>query len=233
MTGILTLENFRTELQEQFLRGRSDAAVSDTRLDRWINDGYDHVSHPSVHRHAQLLTFFDISLVTGDNSYDISTTVTTFQVTAVRDVTHYLATTIAATTIKRKLAPRGIRWFDERTINEGPPSVYVMDEGETLLISGVPRSTENGQQVRVRCWREPALLTAGNRSVLPRRYDEAILLAARWRAYRDLEMREAAELAKQDFAIIVNEFPSRDILEAEDTGWAPGISGEPIMESEQ
>lgn len=232
--GVLTLAEFRTELQELFLRGRADVGVSDTRMNRWINDGMDHVSHPSVHRHSQLKANVDVALVTGTNEYDISTTTTTFQITGIRSVTHYLATTIAATTTKRKLVPRGIRWFDERTITEGPPAAFVVDEDETLIITGIPRSAESGQQIRIRCWREPTLLSSdSDTTVLPRRYDEAVLLAARWRAYRDLEMREAAELAKQDFAIMVNEFPDRDSIEAEDTGWAPGLRSESISELEQ
>lgn len=232
--GVMTLAEMRTELQEMYLRGRTDQAVTNTRLDRWINWGYDHVSHPLVHRHPQLLANFDFSLVTDDNTYDISDSATTFQITAVRSVTHYLATTIAATTIRRKLVPRGVRWFDERTNVSGPPTAYTIDENETLILSGVPTSTENGQQIRVRCWREPTLLAAnGDLTVLPRRWDELVLLGARWRAYRDLEMREAAELAKIDFGITMNEFPNREHLEAEDTGWAPGLSSRGVMETSQ
>ena len=228
--GVMTLPDMRTELQELHLKNRSDVTgVTDTRLDRWINWAYDHVSHPSVFQHPQLRDTYEFSLATGTNEYGISPAATSFQITVTISVTYYYDTTISPNTRRRKLRPRDIRWFDDRTINTGPPSIYAIDDDETLFISPVPTSVENGNQVRIRLYKEPTYMTGTAATVLTRYWDEVILQGAKWRALRDMEYLGEAEVAKQEYAAMINEVAERRRMDAEDYGWRVDVVSQSVM----
>ena len=105
-------------------------------------------------------------------------------------------------------------------------------EGNQLWVEPIPGSNQDGHLLSVLAWRQPAdLAAAGDVTVLDSIWDEVILLGARWRAERDLGYRDLAELTKQDFAALINEYQNFDQLDAEDWGWAPGlVMGEHPME---
>jgi hypothetical protein len=235
--GEMTRQQFENQLIED-LKNRADTIVGDTRIFRWIDYAYNHVSHPKVFRHRQLLANHNVTLATGINEYSISAATVGFQINAIIDVHHIAAIAYAATATKRKLYPKDGRWFDQRTMSATIPTAYAVGApgdvvtGEVLKISGVPRADENGQIVIVRCWREPAILAAdGTTTVLPRAWDEVISLGAKWRAERDLGYKAAAELTLQDYAALINDVSNREQIEGEDWGWEVDVVMEPIMET--
>jgi hypothetical protein len=216
--GTLNGSDFRTELTYMLLN-RSDTGFTIARRNRWVDQSYIHVSHPSVHRHRELETSFVYTLATGDNTLDMDNATLSFVPTHLWSVFWSDADpTTTPTATKAKIHPRGIHVHDKRILNTGRPTEYAI-EGTTLHLLQVPSATENGQFVTARFTREPAALTDSTTTVLPRFWDEVILLGAKWRAERDLGYRELAELTKQDYAALINEFQSRYELEAEDTGW--------------
>jgi hypothetical protein len=198
------------------MKNRLDLNVTQTRQTRWVNAAYTHMCLPAVHRFREMQYTFDLTLATGDNDYAIDETTLGVKVVAVRSAHHILATAVTATAEKRRLSPRNIRWFDRRTLTTGTPTVYAID-GETFYLHPVPTSDENGQFIRVRSWREPALLSGNtDTTVLPSYYDEVLLIGAQWMAERSLGYREAAELTKQDYVALLNEGHETEELEAED-----------------
>ncbi len=231
--GTLTLLQFRTELLFD-LKNRSDtdsSGVSTARLNLWVNWAYRHVGHPSVHKHRALQHNYTIALVDGTNQYTFNPTAASVNITGVRSVSHILGTTDTPTALRTKLYPRDVRWFEERSISTGPPKI-VAREGNQLWVDPVPGPNQDGQLLKVLGWRQPADLAAdGDTTTIEGVWDEVILLGARWRAERDLGYRELAELTKQDFAGMINEYQDFQQLDAEDWGWSPGlVMGDSPME---
>jgi hypothetical protein len=220
----MTLATFRDELSFVF-DNRSDTGFSTARLNRWVNQAYLHCTHPTVHRHRELQATYTATLVTGTNEYSISAATVGFQITTIRNVFHIQAAAATPTARRRKLHPKSHLWFDERTIGSGQPTVYAVD-GTTLMISAVPTATENNQLVRLRVWREPALLALdADVTVLPTYWDRVLLLGAQWLAELDLGYRDRAELTKGDYMALINEPKDRMELEAQDTGWEVELAG--------
>ena len=108
--GTMTYENFSTELSFLLVNRNDVDATNATRIDRWINQAYTYMCHPSVHHFREMQVIANITLVSGTNSYDVSTIGSDTPV-ALRWVSYIDATTDTATANKRKLKPRGIRWF--------------------------------------------------------------------------------------------------------------------------
>ncbi|KKM25037.1 hypothetical protein LCGC14_1598960, partial [marine sediment metagenome] len=114
------------------------------------------------------------TMATATRSASVSATTVTFNIVAVRAVIHYQATSITPTAVKRTLRPKDIRYFFERRLSSGQPTVYAVD-GEQLFISGVPRTQEAGQLLQVHSWKEPdALATDAAVTVLPDYWDDVI-----------------------------------------------------------
>lgn len=232
--GILTLASFRGELT-LYLRNRSDAAVSTARLDRWINVAYQHMSHPSVRRFRELEVAFNIPLVTNVNTYDVNTAAATdlgagTLISAVYSVAHHLATTIAPTNQKRRLRPRQVDWFDERTIPSGQPTTYLI-EGANIEIMNTPSAQENNQLLRLRGWRIPALLTqiTDTTALNGLYWDEVLIVGSQWMAERALGNFDRAETVKQDYVGLINELQEQEQLEGRATGWEASVVVEPTM----
>jgi hypothetical protein len=230
--GTLQLSEFRTELQF-LLFDRADGAVPDARLNRWINQSYRHVAYPSVYAHREMQARVDFGLVTDQNEYGLGPATigpvmnpveASTQILGVYRVTHYFATTITPTTQRNKLKPRGIQDLDRRTLGSGPPSRYAID-GDILYLDPVPTTTENGQRLQLRFWRQPTDLAAnGDVTTIPDIWDEVILLGARWRAERDLGYQDRAELSKQQYAALLNEYQERQDIEVmHEVQWKPDI----------
>lgn len=213
--GAVQFSEFRDEVRF-LLKNRMDANVTDARIDRWINAAYRHMCMPGVHRFREMHATYDITLVSGTNSYSISETTVGAKIVAMRNVHNIIDVPETPTSRKRRLAPRNIHWFDRRTLVSSTPSVYAI-EGETLHIHGVPDATIAGQLVRLRFWRETAALTDDtDTTVIPSYYDEVLQIGSQWFAERALGYREAAELTKQNYVDLLNEGDVSEELEAED-----------------
>jgi hypothetical protein len=232
--GTLTLSQLRDEVRFD-LKNRPDTGttgLSDTRLDLFLNAAYLQVAHPSVHRHRELMYTYTLTLATADNDYTF-TPVGGVVILAIRSVTHIDAAVLSATAARQKLRAKDPQWFDERTINSGSrPSSYAV-EGNSILIEPVPDSSLNGELLQVRAIREPAqLAAAGDTTVIGNRWDEVILLGARWRAELHLGYRDLAEATKIDFASLVNEYRDFDHLHGlEEWDWTSEVRTESHMET--
>lgn len=231
--GILTLEQFRSELLFD-LKNRTDtSAVSGfttTRQDLFINSAYLHISHPSVFRHRELQTQGQISLVSGINLYTFSPLSAT-SMTAIRYLTHIASTTNDATAQKTKLLPHDEQWFMARTITSGgPPRDYAV-RGNQILVSPVPGQNEIGQLLLLGAFQEPAILQSGQSTVIANHLDEIVLLAARWRAELHLGYRDLAEATKLDFVGLLNEYKDHEQLHGEDWDWQANLVSQPVMET--
>jgi hypothetical protein len=213
----LGLADLKTELGF-LLRNRNDSdATNSSRLERWINWAYYYMTHPSVHQFREVQTVYSTTLVTGDYDYPIDNTTLGFNLVAIRWVTHVEASSFTPTAIKRKLKPRSIRWFEERTLPSSKPSVYAVD-GEFLYLSGVPTSSENGQVLRVGAYRQPATLTGTNATVLNEYFDRPLLKFSQAFAEADLGDRASALVTVREASVLINDIGSESEMEGEDTG---------------
>ena len=233
--GTMDLERFRANLLFD-LKNRTDTATStgldNQRLDEWINAGYLHVTHPTVFRHRELQYRFNLTLLTGINAYTFTPTpeIVAVNITAIRSVAHVDAATDDPLAFRTKVYPKDEQWFQERTlVQTGPPRNYFV-RGSSLVVGPVPSANENGQVLAVTAWREPALLTAGQVTVLSTLWDEIVLLAARWRAELHLGYRDLAEATKLDFTGLVNEYQDFETLHGEDWDWSSGLRMDRTME---
>lgn len=224
--GTLTLANFRTELIFE-LRNRTD--VSDSRLNRWINQAYRHVCFPSVHRHWEVEALFTITLVTSDFDY---TLVATPEILGIRSARYVDAVADSFTASRSALRPRSLSWFNGRMHTTGRPSFFTIARKQ-LLVSPGPGPTEAGDVVVLETWRDPVVLVNDiDTTVLLNYWDEVILVGARWIAETRLGYGELAEQSKQEFATLVNEAPQRNDIIDEQEGWFADINtGDPVMPS--
>ncbi len=225
--GTLTLDVFKTELGF-LLSNRNDAdATNSTRLERWINQGYVYLCHPDVHPFRQMQSIENITLATGDNTYEVAT-LSSNTVVSVRWVSYVDATTYSNTANQRPVRQRDIRVFERRTLTTGPPTEWARD-GTTLFISAVPGSNENGKILRVGYWQEPDILTGTNATVLPSYFDRPILKFAQGFAEDDLGERELSMLTLKVATALANNAGSEDQLEAEDWDFQVNIPSQPVM----
>ena len=227
--GQVDLEEFRDDLRFDLL-DRDD--VDDAWLERRINKAYVHVCNPGVYPHREMQETEDFQAVLGQVVYPIDPTTVGYQIVSFQGMHFLRAAVPVATTQSNKMYPRDIRWFDKRTASLGStPNSYGI-WAEELHIDPIPNTTADGFTMRARVWREPVGLTADtDLTVIPANWDEIIQLGARWRAERDIGYRDKAELTKQDYAALLNEYVERQDLEAQDTGWEVEVNhGDSIME---
>lgn len=232
--GTLTLAQLRAELLFD-LRGRTDTSdangVSTARQNSWINSGYLHVTHPTVHRHRELQYAFSLALVNGTQSYTFSP-VGGFTITSLRYVTHVEGASADDFTVQRtKLIPRDESWFQSRSrlTSAGPRDYFV--RGNSIFLSPIPSANETGQVLSVGAWREPTQLAAdASVTEISARWDEIVLLAARWRAELHLGYRDLAEATKIDFTSLVNEYKDFEQMHGEDWDWGVEVRMESSME---
>ena len=227
--GILTLEGFRADLLFH-LGNRNDMdAIDTTHQDRWINQAYAYMTHPSVHKFREIQKIETVTLVTGTNEYSISTLGSpALNVIATRFVTHVFASAYTPTARKQKIRPRGIRYFEQRTLKTGAPQFYTID-GETLFISPVPRSNENAQLLRIGHYAEPTVLVAAATTVLTSYYDRPLQKFTLAFAQTDLGDRSSALVTLREATSLLNNANEEFELEGEDTGWAVEIEVQNAM----
>jgi len=213
--GTRTLAEFRAETR-WLLKNRNDASLSDDRIDHYTNAAYRHMCMPRVHRFHEMQSVYDITLVNGTNAYSVSEATVGQKIVGISSVSNIITIPETPTSRKRRLTPRNIRWFDRRSLNTGTPSAFAVEQ-ETLYIHAVPGSSEAGQIIRVRFWREPATLALDTATtVLPNYYDEVLQIGSQFLTERGLGYRDAAQLTKQDYVAMLNEGDESMELEAED-----------------
>lgn len=226
--GTLTFAQMKTELGF-LLKNRNDSdSTNNTRVERWINDAYTFMCHPSIHPFREMQSISTITLATGDNEYSI-TSLSSNTVVAIRFVTYVQATAFTPTVTKRKVRPRTIRFFEQRTLTTGQPNQYAID-GETLFLSPVPRSNENNHLLRVGYYQEPDILSDSNTTtVLPRYYDRPMQKVIQAFAEEDLGDRELALLTLRSATQLLNNANPENEMEAEDTGFQAEFVLQPVM----
>lgn len=199
------------------LRNRGDSGVTNTtELGNWINDAYTYLCHPSVHHFREVQDIETVTLASGTNSYSIAT-LNSKTVVAVRWVTFVDSTSFTATVRRQKLLPRDIRWFEERTHPaSSEPRHYTID-GSTLYVSGVPGANQASKLLRVGFYREPAVLTGTDVTVLPRYWDRVLLKFAQGFAESDLGYRDMALETLEHAQTLANNAQDENQMESEDT----------------
>lgn len=225
--GVMTYEDFATELAF-LLANRTDNDATDvTRIDRWINQAYTYMCHPSVHHFREMQIIANIALVNGQNEYDV-TTIGTDTPVALRWVSYIDATVDTNLAKKRKLNPRGIRWFESRTLTVSRPFLFTID-GNNLIISGIPGPNEVGKLLRVGYTKEPTLLVATETTVINRYYDRPLLKFIQAFAEADLGMRAQSLITLKEAMGTINNAAEKNELEAEDTGFETEMILQPAM----
>ena len=208
--GLMTLEQLRTEVRFD-LKNRTDTGpdgVSDARLNMWINDALQEFTYPSVSTHDALRTRFTLPLVAGQYVYDYSPTPAGEVVHVLRYAVHYLSNTDDPLAHKRTMNNQDEQWFEKRTITTGgPPSDYATRDDKKLIISPVPSTAYAGNLIVLGAWREHVEMTADDqKSELKVRWDEVIILGARWRAELHLGYRDLSDATKLDYTSLVNQY---------------------------
>jgi len=216
----------KTLMQDEVLfalGNRADTgATNSTRLERWIDQAYAFITHPSVHKFKEAQDIYTITLSTGTDEYSLTNATVTYDIISVRWVTHVLATAYTNTAQKRKLNPKDIRWFENKTLSTGQPIAYVVD-ALVLRIAQIPRTDENNQLLRVGVWRTPAIMTSSGTSALPDYFDRPIWKTALGFALQDLGDRALALAEFREAQILMNNATSENELEAEDWGFQSDI----------
>lgn len=215
--GALTETDFQSELV-YMLDGRDDI-VAARRL-RWLNQTLLHVAMPSIYRHRELELTDSFALATDDIDYSITEATLGRKLWVLYDVFYIAGTSLTDVTLRReRLQSVGMRKMDLITTRAtGEPNKYAL-WGETLFTDTRPTASENGNLIALRGYWSPTLMTSGGGShELRAEWDEVILYGAQWRAWKALGLVERAELAKEDFASMMNEITNQRRLDAEDPG---------------
>jgi hypothetical protein len=231
--GSITINDMRTELAF-LLSNRNDADATDSdRIDYWLDSSYRYMCHPSVHKFREMQAIgTSVSMTSGTNEYDI----TSIQdqsgnyryVIAIRWVSHIEATSYTPTATKRRLLPRGIRYFEDRTLYTGRPVHYAVD-GESLFLSNVPGSAEDGQLLRIGFYAEPINVTVTAVTDLPSYFDRPFMKFAQAFAESDLGDRAKALITLKEAQGLLNNAQEETEMEAEDDGFAVEVVLQPAM----
>lgn len=227
--GTMTLTDFRSELLFD-LKNRSDTTnpggLTTLRQNLFINSAYLHVTHPSVFRHRELQYTATIPLVATQSNYTFSPDSSAVTIVAIRSVSHLVPATFRLV----KLLPKDQQWFMARSPQNGAPREY-FTEGNEINLNPIPGTNEAGDVLVLSTWRQPALLSGAlDTTTLSSRFDEIVLLAARWRAELHLGYRDLAEATKIDFVSLLNEYKSHEDLHGEDWDWQSDVISESVMD---
>jgi hypothetical protein len=167
------------------------------------------------------------TLVSGTNEYSIST-LNSETVVAIRFITHIAATSYTPTANKQKLDPRGIRWFEQRTLTTGRPFLYTID-GSSLFVSAVPGSTESDQLLRIGYYKEPTNISGTQTTVLGSYYDRPLMKFVQAFAESDLGEKAKALVTLKEASGLLNNAASENELEAEEDGFRVEVVMHPAM----
>lgn len=216
--GESTLSTMRSNVR--YSLNNRQANPSDDQIDLWINRAYRMVSLPTVRRHRELQATQSITLTSGLVTY-----------AAASDIRGIFS--VRNSTKGYKLNPRTTRWMDNRRRPaSGTQARFYGLWGNTFELYPTPGSADNGDTVVARYWQSVALLSAdGDVTVLLPEYDQVVEYGAEWQAWKALNRPDLAEIAKDDYARLVNEL--RDLLDVDAEDWPVEfeIDSQPTMPS--
>jgi len=206
--------------------------VTDTQLTRWLNWSYEHVGQPTMHRHQALQaeSANTVTLVTDQVAYDIPN-LAGFTFWGLYGI-WYVDGTDASDRSLRRFRLKGsfdVRSTDEASQGTGRPTRYSVwgqtastaAQGPIVNLDRRPTTGENGKVLLVRGYRSPIrLVDPTDITVLHPLWDEAIILGATWRGFRELSENARSEVAKANFATVVGMAQDASKLGAEDWGGA-------------
>lgn len=192
------------------------------QLKRWLNWAMIHVSQPNIHKHQSLQAEGAVVLVADQANYAL--TALGFRLWGIYSTTYIAGTSTALTNRRRRLRGAGdIRWLDGQFLMQGEPSSYAVwggsASGQTLWVNSRPASSQAGNLLLVRGYRQPAqLVNDGDLTVLNDLWDEVVVMGAKWRGWRGLNRPERAEIARVEFGLQINEIQEATKLDASDWG---------------
>jgi len=227
--GTMALSDFRDEIKVR-LDSRTDPGVSDARLLRWINMGYAHMTHPSIHEFERVSVKTTIALVANTRSYALTAAVLGHEMISIRSIHYINATTETLTDRRHRLRPRDIRQLDNKQPTSSEPRYYYLNEEQNLLVDPYPSTAETNKLLLVRYWREVAPFAAdADVSVLPAYYDELIVLGGLYRAEEVLGYRDRAEETRQNYVNLLNDASEKAEIEATDWDHKSEVRQQPAM----
>jgi len=205
------------------------ANISDAQLNRWINWSYLQVSQPNVQRHQPLQAEGSITLALDQVKYDLPTLLG-YTLWGIYGVWYIEGASITNRTLRRQRLKGAfdVRSTDDSSLGQGRPTRYSLwgqttstGGGQVLNLDRRPSSTDAGRVLLVRGYRTPATLAAdGSFTVLHPLWDEVVVLGATWRGFRELNENARAEVARQNFALLIQEQQDARKLDSEDWGGA-------------
>lgn len=196
------------------LDNRSTTKLSDDKIKEWLVQSLNHICSPSVHMHPGLFSTVDTVLLAATNQYQLAGSRMIYVVLGVRntDATYGYA-----------LEPKNRRWFRHRVQDIlGRPSYYmhISDMGtlpnpvyNLLQIYPTPSTEYVGDTIQTEVYYRPSTGAAdiGDLAMAPIEdiWDEAWVLGAIWRGWRDLNQPVFADRALVDYGAMVNEAKNR------------------------
>lgn len=222
--GTLDLATFRSATKWA-LDNRTN--ITDDQLDRWINWSYLQISQPSVHRHQPLQAEGSVTLVLDQVQYDLPSLLT-YTLWGIYGIWYVEGSSITDYSLRRQRL-RGsfdVRSTDTAALGQGRPTRYSIwgqtagtTGGQVLNLDRRPSATDAGRVLLVRGYRSPTTLALdGDNTVLHPLWDEVIVQGATWRGFRELGENARAEVARQNFGLLITEQQSARRLDAEDWG---------------
>jgi hypothetical protein len=204
----------------------SETALSTTRIYRYLDWAYRHVCRPNVHPHREMRVSTTFTIATGKREYRLKTDI------GIQDF--YSMHALTNETQAYRLVPMDMRRQEEGMIPNTRPCWYDLDyttvteEPQILLYPNVS-STNNGQTMRLRYWRQPPDFAGGGSTttVLVEDWDEVIVVGAIWRSWRHQRAYERAELVKAEFGQLTNEIGNRLRDDLQDKDWEIAAHIEP------
>ncbi len=210
------------------LDGRED--ILPARLDRWINYAYRFVCKPNVFRHRDLEVTETITLALDTTTYSIAT-LNARDLWNTHNVTYFYGADTLPTTRSQRVSQVEQREIDDlSTRTTGRPRRYSI-WADTLEVDRRPTAGEAGNLLRVRFWERPdKLVLDADNTRIDEEWDEIIQAGAKWRAWAGLGILERAELAKEEFAEMVNDMPVLKRIDAEDPGRTVSFPSTPYLD---
>jgi hypothetical protein len=223
----MTRDEIQTEVVKN-IDNRSD--VLDSDLVRWINHAYHHLTHPAIHKFEDLAVTYDLPLVSGQASYDLSSATLGYRVLAIRLASFIEAApgSIVDLTRRRRLKPQAVQIYDSQVHPQtSQPSNYVLGEAQSIIISHTPNVTYT---VRLRLFREAASLSLGTSvTVLPEYFDEVLVCGAQALTEFKLGYRDRALETFQLYNSYINDAAPKDVLEGINWDIEATLVNPPIM----
>lgn len=223
--GVLTLAEMETDLRFQ-LDNRSD--LTSAQLQRWLNWAWKEITDPRRHRHSELQCILDVTTAGPAQFYDIEVGTTATQtIRSIHTVVFYPGNPISASVTRYRLRQVDVRQLEDTntTVATANPTRYAIWNNTAsgnlrrIMLDSIP--TAINHHILIYGYREPDNLSgAGAASFLADAWDEAIVLGARWRGWRDLNQPDRSELAKNDYLGFIAELERERRAELEDR---PGL----------